>query len=290
MTCPKHPKYQAKRKPAVSCAACWQVYFIAHPISSDKILGRPIRCNKRTLEPKGGKDYAEVVFLGDVHWGSPQCDKTKFLAMIDYCKRNKISIFLMGDLIEAATRSSVGAGIYEQEFIGQTQYEEIVDCLRPVKHLIIGSHRGNHEFRIYQESGVDVSKAICRELDIPYLGDACWSQFRVGKQTYSLYTLHGRSGSRFDGTSLLAIERIAVNFNADVVAMGHAHKCVSSVMLSQRIVNGVVREMKKTIIVTGCFLKYDGGYASTIGLPPSKLGAPKVKFFGGDKKDVHVSW
>ena len=48
-------------------------------------------------------------------------------------------------------------------------------------------------------------------------------------------------------------------------------------------------EHKKTLLITGSFLKYDGGYAQTVGLPPSKLGSPKVKFFA-NKKDTFVSW
>lgn len=64
---------------------------------NDTIIGRPIRLNKKTLVPKVGKDYAEVVFLGDVHLGSPQCNKEKFLSMVNYCFKNNLYVFLMGD-------------------------------------------------------------------------------------------------------------------------------------------------------------------------------------------------
>ena len=98
---------------------------------NDKIVGRPIRCNKQKLVCKTGKDYAEVLFIGDVHWGSPQCDKPRFLAMIDYALKNRLYVFLMGDLIEMATRHSVGGGVYEQEFAGQ---------LKSSKWLIFSNH------------------------------------------------------------------------------------------------------------------------------------------------------
>lgn len=29
MTCPKHPKYKAIRKPRVDCIPCWKMYHIA---------------------------------------------------------------------------------------------------------------------------------------------------------------------------------------------------------------------------------------------------------------------
>ena len=256
----------------------------------DKIVGRPIKLNRQTLQVKRGKDYAEVIFLGDVHYGSPQCDVERFKRMVDYCVKSNTPVLLMGDLIELATRHSVGSGVYEQEFPGQTQYEQMVEWLRPLanKKLILGSLAGNHEDRAYVLSGVDVAKAICRELSIPHLGHACWNLFSVGSQNYSIYSLHGRSGARFDGTALLALERLAAPFHCDVVCMGHMHKIVSSSILMQMVRNGQVVEHKKHLVITGSYLKY-GGYAKTFGLPPSKLGSPKVKLFS-QRHDVHISF
>lgn len=134
-----------------------------------------------------------------------------------------------------------------------------------------------------------MAKLIARELNVPYLSDACWSSFRVGNKTYTIYSLHGRTGSRFDGTALLALERLSVSFFADLVVMAHTHKCVNSTVLIQRIENNLVREHKKHLLITGHYLKYDGGYGQTLGLPISKLGSPKVKFFS-DKKDILISW
>lgn len=110
---------------------------------NDRILGRPIRCNKRVLVPHG--DFAEVMFIGDVHYGSPQCDVERFTRMLDYCLKHKIYVFLMGDMIEMSTRHSVGAGVYEQEIPGQSQHEQMVEWLHPLAEaeLILGSHRGN---------------------------------------------------------------------------------------------------------------------------------------------------
>jgi len=146
-----------------------------------------------------------------------------------------------------------------------------------------------HEERIYKDSGFDVSKALSRELCIPFLGDACWNQFAVGTQMYTIYSLHGRTGSRFDGTALLAVERISTSFYCDLVVHGHTHKCINSIVLMQRVVSGQVTEHKKHLLITGHYLRYDKGYGQTLGLPISKLGSPKVKFFN-KKHDIVVSW
>lgn len=258
---------------------------------NDKIVGRPIRLNKVRLKMQKNKRYAELMFIGDAHLGSPQFDQPRFLAMLDYCLKNRLYVLLMGDLLETATRNSVGAGVYEQESTPDSQYEQMTGWLRPLAEqgLIIGAHLGNHEERIYKESGFNVTKAMCRELGVKYLGDACWTHLHIGNQTYVLYTMHGRTGSRFDGTALLALERISVSFFADLVAMGHAHKLITSSVIIQRVVNGLVKEFKKYLLICGSYLKYDGGYGQTIGLPISKLGSPKVKFFG-NKHDLFISW
>lgn len=257
----------------------------------DGIVGRKIRLNHCVLHPSGANNYAEVMFISDVHLGSPQCDKERFLNNIDYCNRNGIYVMLGGDLLEVATRNSVGAGVYEQEGATQSQHEQMVEWLRSLasQGYILGAHTGNHEERTYKDSGVNITKAMCRELKIPYLGDACWSNFVVGKQTYSIYSLHGRSSSRFDGTALLAVERISTSFFADLVAHAHMHKCINSIVVMQKTKHGLVTEHKKHLLVTGHYLKYDGGYGQALGMPISKLGSPKVKFYA-DKHDILISW
>lgn len=258
---------------------------------NDAIVGRPIRLNKRRLNVKSGKDYADMLFIGDVHYGSPQCDIARFLAQIDYCVKNRQYVLLMGDLLEMATRESVGAGIYEQDVKADSQFEQMVQWLKPLadKGLILGLHNGNHCERVYKTTGINIAKAMARELDVPYLGDACWNVFSVGHQRYSVYSLHGRTNARFDGTALLAVERISASFDCDILAHAHTHKSANSSVVIQRIVNGTVKEFKKHLILTGGFVKYDGGYGQVAGMPISKLGSPKVKLFA-NRKDVSISW
>lgn len=254
----------------------------------DGLIGRPIKLNQCTLLPRG--DCANVMFISDVHFGSPHCDIKRFLANRDYCLDNGIYVLLGGDLLETATRHSVGGGVYEQTCPVQDQHEQIVEWIKPLadKGLVLGAHIGNHEYRAYQESGVNITKAMCRELKFPYLGDACWSQFRVGMETYNIYSMHGRSSARFDGTCLLAVERISISFFADLVAHGHAHKCINSIVMMQKTLNGRVVEHKKHLLITGHYLVYEG-YAKAFGLPISKLGSPKVKFFAG-RHDLSITW
>ena len=106
------------------------------------------RLNVQHLDIKNhGKDYAEVIFFGDTHWGSPQCDKERARKMIEYCVQKEVYVLLMGDLLEFATRGSVGAGVYEQLMNPHKQFDEAMEMLMPLaqKGLILGLLRGNHE-------------------------------------------------------------------------------------------------------------------------------------------------
>ena len=254
---------------------------------------RAIRLNRQVLEVKPSKNYAEVLLFGDFHLGSPQCDKERAQSNLDYCLKNGVYVFLMGDLIENAGRHSIGAAVYEQEDIAQTQYERIVEMLKPLANagLILGSLTGNHEDRTYKECGVDVMALLCRELKIPYLGWAGWSRFLVGRQSYTMYALHGSSGAKFVYTKLKSLVDISHSFACDLLAMGHVHDCADASQLVQVVDprSKTVVERKKFVVITGHYLAYQGGYAQAKGLPLSKLGSPKVKFFS-DHHDIHVSW
>lgn len=111
----------------------------------DKIVGRPIRLNRQTLQVKGGKDYAELLFIGDVHLGYPTANIEKFKAMLDYANKNDVYVLLKGDLLEAGLTTSIGDSVYHQKLNPQEQMEEMAEILKPLaeKKLIIGLHSGN---------------------------------------------------------------------------------------------------------------------------------------------------
>jgi len=261
-------------------------------IGRDALRGKPIRLNRTRLNPIKNKDYAEVIFFGDVHYGHPSCDIERARAMLDYCLKKKVYVIGMGDYLEVGTRNSVGDSVYKQTPGPQDQLDFIVEMFEPLakKNLLIGLIHGNHEKRIENESGVNITKIICKALKTPYLNGACWNLVYVGKQSYTFYTLHGSSGSRYIYTKLKSVVDISHGFEADIIAQGHVHEIDTNAILVQRVDRGrkVVEERKKYIILTGGYLKYDESYAQEKGLPPSKMGSPKVKLFA-NRFDIHAS-
>jgi|TARA_Y100000296_G_C5170166_1_gene256859 hypothetical protein len=71
--------------------------FIEKNRGKDKIRGRPIRLNRQSLKVKNGKNYSELLFWGDCHYGYPTSDLETAKAMLDYALEKEIYVLLMGD-------------------------------------------------------------------------------------------------------------------------------------------------------------------------------------------------
>lgn len=254
--------------------------------------GRPVTLNIKELKPRAGRDYAEVLFFGDLHLGHPSCLVKKAKENLDYCLKNGIYVQLMGDMIECGLTTSIGDSVYAQTLNPQQQVEELLEMLSPLAEagLILGYIEGNHESRIYKSSGINVAKMISGYLQIPYLFAACWSLWRVGSQNYTVYALHGSTGSRFTPTKLKAALDVSHFFYADIVAHAHVHEIVAHPFERQEVDlrNKVVRYKKQYVVVTGHYLGYKLSYAQGKGMPPSRVGSPKIKLFG-DRHDIHES-
>jgi len=251
-----------------------------------------MQLNRQKLIPilhSGNKKYAEIVFIGDVHLGSTLCNEQKFKDMVNYCIINKLYVFCMGDMIEAASRYSVGSGVYEQTS-PQDQIDKVINILKPLaeKNLIVGYLTGNHEDRISKAVGIDISKLITKDLKVPYLGYAGWSIFYVGDSSYTLYAHHGVSKSSTLAGKIRSLLFILDNGYADIVTMGHVHETWVGA-IEKEYVNKkrkAVETHRVTLALTGHYLNYDG-YARKNGYPIGKQGSPKVKLFTDG--DIHSS-
>jgi len=266
--------------------------FIEKNTGKDRIRGRPIELNKVSLVPRNGKNYAEILFFSDLHLGHPQCQLRKAKEMLDYALQKKIYVFCGGDMVEAGLSTSVGDSVYMQTLNPQDQMEAVIDLLEPLANanLIIGYLSGNHSQRITKATGIDISKIICRQLGITYLGYSGWTIASVNGIRYSLYTTHGSGGSRYKHTKLKRVMDMAAWINSDIIALSHVHSVASEVIIKQeydRTLNRIV-ERKQYVCLTGSYIAWNKTYAEDHGYPPTKLGSPKAKLFS-DNKGVHFS-
>lgn len=260
--------------------------------TNDLRKGRTVLLNIKELECKKGENYAEVLFFSDLHLGHPTCLLERAKETLDWALQNKCYVMLLGDLIECGLTGSVGDSIYTQKLNPQGQFDEIADILEPLANagLILGMHEGNHCSRIFKTSGINIAKMLAGRLGVSFLGSACWNLFRVGNQNYKVYTLHGSSGSKFIYTKIKAATDISHYFpTAHLIAHAHIHDLASIALERQDISlkDKQVVYRKQYVLLTGGYLGYKQSYAEAKGLPPAKIGSPKVKFISTEN-DLHI--
>jgi len=256
------------------------------------LAGRPTRLNQVELLVRPDKEYAELLFFGDLHFGHEQCDVKAAKEMLDWALENRVFVLLLGDLIEAGLRDSIGDSVYLQKFNPQKQMESIVRLLTPLakEKLIIGLHSGNHETRISKATGIDIAKIMARLLSVRYLNYACWSLLTVGKQKYSMYSCHGKSGARFKHTKLKAAVDLTGWLKADIIAHAHVHSIAAEPAMYQDVDfrNRVVKSRKCYVVLTGSYLRWDRSYAQEANYPITRIGSPKGMLWANEH-NVHFS-
>ena len=234
-------------------------------------------------------DYSDdnkktIVLMGDEHMGSKFYDEKLHTKNLQWCLDNEIPIILMGDEIDAGTRDSVGASVYEQNEIIDNQIQKLLKKYEPLikKGLILGKHDGNHEQRVYKKTGLDLNRLICKEMGVKNFEWGKFHYIRVGDQNYSLYTTHGASGARMPHTKIKAAIKLADMADAEIYAMGHVHQLSHHVRnfysINKR--NRTVEESQKHFIITGSYLTYWGSYGNIKNYEPMRKGSPKLKLHG----------
>ena len=237
------------------------------------------------------KKEVMIVPFGDNHYGSKDFDEKLFRFHMDWVlKRKNTYCLFIGDQIECSTRTSVGAGVYEQDRVIHEQIEGWVDMVSPLakKGKILGIHTGNHEDRIWKDSGIDVAKLMAKMLGVPYFGWTILHHLRLKNQSYVLYSTHGSSGARLPHTKIKACIDRSNQAEADVYIMGHLHaldhhirECYVVDRRSKRVLN-----REKHFVLCGSYLNHWDSYGEHAGYEILKKGSPKIKL---DGKDYRIS-
>jgi len=249
--------------------------------------------SKGVFRKKFDKDYIEIILMGDEHIGSPQYKKDLHQKVLESSFNKGRYLIHMGDGMETATRNSIGAGVYQQEEIIDQQMNEFKALYEPFveEGLFIGGHPGNHELRIYNDEGLNLTKQIYRSMNARYFGIAKASVFRVGNQTYTFYSTHGASGARLPHTKIKGALDMEKIIDVDIYCMGHVHQLMHHV----RNYNDIdlkktkIKTNSKHFILTGSYLDYWDSYAQMKNMEPSRIGSPILKLYGGEEKRVKVS-
>ena len=226
--------------------------------------------------------------IGDLHIGSPHFKEKALLKHLEWIDKNRDNtrIILMGDLAETATKSSVGKGVLEQEYNGQQAMYKAMEYFKPFKGMIDALVSGNHEQRVDEHAGIDLTLMFAREMGIAdkYMGYQGIVKHKVQGSSFLTHVFHGAGGGGTSGGAMNKLEKQANIVFANLYLMGHVHRSFAS---SRNFYMPVVLKNRMSTITqhfvcTGHALTYDGSYAEMKGLSPTSLGFPKI-FFGEER-------
>jgi hypothetical protein len=246
------------------------------------------------------QDHGYLIPIGDIHRGDRHLSSKGLTKLKGYCdwvmSKPNAYIFLMGDLLNVASRSSK-TNPFESD---SDEYAKTTELFRPYASRIIGCITGNHEQRMHKEFGYNPLQPFCRELGITYCGFSSAIRLRVGKrrdrkneyhQSYWGFAHHGNGGGGTLGAALnKKVKLQEVVHGMDFYMAGHDHNLIvgtRNILLPKR--DKIVHQ-RVHYIDTGSFLDWDGSYAEEAAYPVSKQGSPRLRFSGqAEHHDLHVS-
>ncbi len=271
-----------------------------------EVIEGELKWHGRVLDPSLKK--LRLVCISDVHYGNPLCSVKHFMKAIGFILDNPdVYVILNGDLCESAIKTSKG-DIFKQVGSPQDQRDQIIEWLYPIRDRILGATTGNHEQRIYNDTGIDISCDIAKALGTQYRPEGILVKIMFGSNcgrhpdrywTYWSYATHGYGGARTKSAKAVKVERVATWIHADVYWMSHDHvvNVAPDVYLLPNAkgvldketgwVSGVITAHRKMLIKSNAFLKW-GGYSEAGGFPPVDLEPAIVTLSGEGYHRVKV--
>jgi hypothetical protein len=256
-----------------------------------RLLTHPVRF-------KSGERFV-LVPLGDVHFGSSNCDVDAFDEAIEYVRTTPNCLwFGLGDMCECIAPNDKrwhAGGIDErvvnlasQDRIGDVYVEKMAAKLAPIADRLVSYGTGNHEAAFLKHYYSDLSLRI---LDRIGRSDAYTEWASLTRLAFEdkhhhrfcvrVYASHGWQGGRMDGAKVNEVRRLMAYVDADIYLQGHSHSkfVIPQTRLdcNQSWTKLVAR--KVYVAHTGSFLRTlqqdSVGYAEQKGYPPTTIGTVK---------------
>lgn len=178
----------------------------------------------------------EIIPFGDIHKGDTHIDERSLILARNYVlEKDNRFIIVNGDVINLALKFSKSDS-YGESMSPMAQIESICKYLAPMKERILIILPGNHEERLYKETGVDAGKLIAAELGLKDIyareSGLVFVSFgysernvrqrlenRTIKLTYSIYCHHGHGGGRTVGSKMNKVISLDGIIDADLYIM-----------------------------------------------------------------------
>lgn len=242
----------------------------------------------------GNHEFIYLIPISDLHIGDIYFNEKKFLHLRDYIVQNSnVFVILLGDIFNSATKNSV-SDIYSEIKNPQEAKKYAYNMFKPMKDKILGIVSGNHEQRIWRESGSDISEDLALLLGCEYNREGLFLNIKVGnyknngKVNYTVYCTHGSGGGTTVGAKANVMEKTSKIVLADIYIIGHIHGKHS--FDDEYIVPDVrhkrLEKIRRLYVGGASFLEW-GGYSEQKLMKPYSTGSPKI-VLDGTKKEFHV--
>lgn len=219
----------------------------------------------------------KIYVLSDLHIGDSNCNLKQLEKVVKAIKETPyMYVILLGDILNTALKNSK-SDIYSEAMNLSESQQYAVNLLSPIKDRILAMTPGNHENRVWRETGLDLSLWLAEKLE-------CEDKYRTGgialtvdfgrnqhgkPYRLKIFGQHGSRGGRKLGAPLNALEDMdGIVSNADIYIMGHTHQKVkggkAGFYFNER---GNLEKQYKCYFNAPAFLKY-GGYGYEKGYKP----------------------
>jgi len=247
---------------------------------------------KHVIMKDFGKDPVTIIPVSDIHLGNKGCNIEKFEQILKLIEETpNCYTILMGDQTETCTKTSVGLGLYDEDFDIKDQIKLLKIALKPLaeKGKILGILTGNHEMRISYLVRLNPAEMVCESLNVPYLGYQGYLCAKVGDQRYHIFASHGSSSGTTPTGKLSAARKLNRVADADIFISGHTHVKLydQDIIFKINEATGLVEPTIRHYIVCGSFVEYWGSYPEMKLLSPASTGSVMIKL-SPTTKDVQI--
>jgi hypothetical protein len=245
--------------------------------------------------------------LGDVHFGSANCDTALFDSVIAAIRADDSARWIgMGDMVESIAPNDKrwhAGGVDEkvvnlasQDRIGDVYVEKLAAKLGPIAEKCLAYGDGNHEAAFNKHYYTNLSVRVLDAIGRPdcYTEWGCLTRLafqdpRGSRRALRVFHSHGWQGGRMDGAKVNEVRRLMAYIDADIYLQGHSHSKFVVPATRLTVNPSWTKLVQQTVYVahTGSFLRtlqHDTvGYAEMAGYPPTTLGC--VRFLVKPSRD-----
>ena len=221
-------------------------------------------------------------------------------AVLECANRKNAFAIGNGDYADCITKNDPRFNIdgvapwVEKSNIVESQRQKVVSLFKPLakekKLICLGT--GNHEEEIHMRHDNDITRNICKDLNVTYSGYSAFIILNFVRSEGTHHQViwhqwHGAGGAQTEGARLMRLMRLVNDIEAHIYTMGHLHGGITSYTPERLFFSrGRVRSTRLIAAITGCWLlvypqpkgnqQLNPTYGEKKGYKPGRIGCPII--------------